>query len=1191
MFRLPIALFCCLISVALLPAQDTRGSISGVVTDDSGAAIADARIVITNVETNVSVEARSEANGIYNALYLLPGKYRLTAEAQGFKKFLRENLELRVQDRLTVNIGMQLGALQETISVTADSPLLEVSTASSGQVVDRKRITELPLADGNPLVLVRLAPGIVVTADFSTASSLSNSGPSNFESSGSPGGNEFTMDGAPNTADRQGNGAARVGLQPPTDAVEEFKVVTASFDAQQGRTAGASVDVAVRSGTNQLHGTLYHFVRNDIFAANTFWLNRQGTDRQARRYNRYGGTVGGPVLLPKIYNGRDKTFFFAAYENIRPITPSLETLTVPTEAFRVGDFSSLANRATPLLVYDPATARRDGARIVRDPIQCNGRINVICPDRISPIARAYLSYMPLPNTNLDSATNNFIGNGPGDNKYYVFITRLDHQFNEKNRMFFRFSRSYRTELDENSAGTNNGVRINGRLGHRGNDGGVVDYVYVPSGNTILNLRASYTRFNQDRFSLSSFDANLASLGFNQQALSLFTANTLPQINITNYSSPVEPTGFLLSTPTWSLQPTVTKLWRGHSMRIGYDFRVYQENRTDQAFQAGSFNFTNDFTRATDQNPSLAVEHLQAQALAAFLLGVPTGGNLPVLASRAATAKYHGIFFQDDWKITPRLTVNLGLRYEIDLGTTERYNRLIRDFDASVTNPAEAAVRANYAASPIPEISPANFRLPGGLLFADNDNRASFRADRNNWQPRFGVAYQLNEKTAIRGGWAIFMVPFLLDGLNQNGFSRNTPLIASPDLGLTFTASLANPFPDGYVAETNRSLTSLLGQNPGLVVPTERRNGLLQRWEVSLQRELGRRWIVEAAYIGNYGYDLLTQREANPILRQFQSTAATRDQTLINLLDAPVNNPFRGVAGFEGTNLYTASVTSRRQLLRPFPQYTGLQTEFYDGSSTYHAGQFRVEKRFSQGYTFLATYAFSKYLERVTQLNPTDPNYENRLAEADSPHRLAVSGIYELPFGRGRRWGSSLRGWKEALIGGFQVQGIWQSQAGTPLTIPNVYYSGDLSRLKPKINSKTIGALGTNNILDNVFGIDIRESGFYFTDDAVRTNGELDYTKQRNDTRINLADNLRTLPSRASNLRNMPIHLLDLSVIKNFSITEQIRLQFRAEAINALNRFHFNGPVLNSRDTNFGRVTNTNTVTLPREYQLGLRLVF
>jgi hypothetical protein len=1172
--------------------QDTRGSISATVVDPSGAAVPSAKVTVLNTGTGVSVDAQSAGGtGNFAALYLIPGRYTVTVEAPGFKKLVREGIELRLSERLVLELRLEVGQTQDLINVTAEAPLLELGTATSGQIIDRRRITELPLAEGNPLTLVQQTPGIAIFGGFTSNSALSSSGPSNFEVNGSPGGNEFTLDGAPNTADRAGNGAARVGLQPPTDAVEEFKVVTASFDAQTGRTAGGVVDVAVRSGTNDLHGTLYHFVRNDILSANTFFNNRQDVPRPVRRYNRFGGTAGGPVWIPKVYNGKNKTFWFTSYEKIRPITPNFETLTLPTEDFRRGDFSSLANRPTPLLIYDPLTARRDGARVVRDPISCGGRINVICPSRISPITAQFLSFLPLPNTNLDQPTNNYFGNAPGDNRYYVFIARGDHQFNDKNRMFVRYSKSYRTEIDENSTGTVNGVRANGRLGNRGNDSIVADYVYVHSASTVLNLRGSLARFIQDRIALADLDFDLRQMGFSPQALALFTANTLPQMNITNYSNLVEPTGFNITTPTWAFQPTLTHFTGAHSLKFGYDYRVYQQNRREQTFRAGQYNFGNNWTRLNDQNPSLPLEQIQGQSLASALLGLPTGGNFPLLADNASTAKYHSFFFQDDWKVTRKLTLNLGLRYEVDLGTTERYNRIIRDFDTSLTSPAEAAARANYALSPIPEIAPANFRLRGGLLFADENNRAAFRADRNNWQPRIGGAYQINNKTVIRAGWAMFMVPFVIDGINQNGFSRNTPLVASDDLGLTFRANLANPFPQGYIAEIDRGPGSLLGQNLGTIVPTNRKNGMVQRWNFSLQRELPGRWLIDMTYTGNSGNDLLTGVNGNPVFREYQSTLGIRDQALINFLDTPVSNPFRGVAEFAGTGLFTNTVINRRQLLRPYPHFGNFTLERYDGTSSFHSGQVRVEKRFSQGYTVLGSYTWSKFLEAVSLLNDTDPVYERRLNENDVPHRFSMSGIYELPFGRGRKFGANWSKGLNLLAGGWQVQGLFQYQGGLPLTLGNVYFQGNLSDLNPRINSGTIGVLGGNNIFDNVFLTDIRTTGFYLTDATMQVNGVLDYTRQRNDTRIQLADNIRTLQSRAANWRQQAIMLLDMSVIKNFNFTERVYLQFRAEAINAPNRVHFFAPVINPRDANFGRVTNTDSPTLPREFQLGLRLVF
>ncbi len=345
---LSVSLFC----LAVL-AQDPRGTISGSVTDPSGAPVANARVSAVNTLTNAVFQGVSSAEGVYTIPYLPQGVYSLSVELAGFKRSVRQGIELRISERVTVDFRLELGAMQETVSVTAEAPLLELGTATSGQIVDRRRIAELPLGEGNPLTLVQLAPGIVVTGGCTSNSALSNSGPSNFEVNGSPGGNEFTLDGSPNTADRQTQGAARVGLQPPTDAVAEFKVVTASFDAQQGRTAGGSVDVSMRSGTNELHGTLYEFVRNDILAANSFFNNRQGIPRQARRYNRFGGTVGGPVWIPRVYRGKDRTFFFTSIERIRTIAPELETLTVPIEDFRRGGLLFPAQPPHPALRLRP----------------------------------------------------------------------------------------------------------------------------------------------------------------------------------------------------------------------------------------------------------------------------------------------------------------------------------------------------------------------------------------------------------------------------------------------------------------------------------------------------------------------------------------------------------------------------------------------------------------------------------------------------------------------------------------------------------------------------------------------------------------------------------------------------------------------------------------------------------------------
>ncbi len=1185
-----------LIFCAESAAQEVRASITGRVTDASGAAIPGAKVILVNTETNIATPSSTGETGLYNVLYLTPGTYRATVEAQGFKRLVREGIEVRVGDRITLDLQLEVGAMQESITVTAEAtPLLELASASTAQLIDRRRISELPLADGNPLALVRLAPGSVVRGGWTSASAMSNSGPSNFTVSGAPGSNEYTLDGSPNTADKS-TGNLRVGLQPPTEAVEEFRVVSASFDAQQGHTAGASVDMAVRSGTNHLRGSLYEFVRNDVLSANSFFLNRSPfaldengkSKRQPRRYNRFGGTVGGPALVPKLYNGKDRTFFFVAYENIRTVTPAYETLTLPSEPFRNGDFSSLVPAGQ--YVYDPATARRVGDRVVRDPIQCGGRLNVICPDRISNIAKTYLSWLPLPN--LPGSDNNYYGNAPGTNNYKVLLARADHTFGVRHKVFFRYAWSDRDEYDENSAGRVNGVRINGRNVVRGNRGGVFDYVLSGSPTTVVNLRAGYQRFRQTRTALSEIDTDVTKLGFPASTLALFGSKQIPQFNIGGFSSPVEPSGYFIHTRIPSHQSVITKIVGAHAMRFGYDVRVYQENRKAGTFRSGSYSFANNFTRINDQNISVPADQNRAQSMASFLLGVPTGGSIPIPADPAATSVYHGLFFQNDWKVHRRLTLNLGLRWEYETPPTERYNRNIRGFDFTTPSPVEAEARANYARSPIPELPVADFRVRGGLLFTSPSNRGFFNGDWNNFQPRLGAAFLLNSRTVLRGGIAIYTVPYAVDGINQYGFSSSTPVTPSPDLGLTFTATVANPFPQGLILPRGSAdgLLTFIGQGVSFV-PVDRKAGQSLRLEFNIQRELPGRYLVTAGYTGTRGYDLTTGYDENQLARRWFSTSPIRNQAVIDFNTAPVTNPFRGITAFSGTGHFSNSTLQRQQLLRPYPQFTGVSGQRFDGSSSYHSGQLRVERRFSKGYTVMGQYTYSKYLEKVSRLNAFDEKYENRLNNGDSPHRVSLSGIWELPFGKGRPWGSSWSGWKEAALGGFQLQVIYLYQSGAPLTLGNIYYNGNLSELKATIKGSTIGALGTTNTLDNVFGIDLTKSGFYFQDDAVKTNGVLDPVKQRNDPRINLSYNVRTLPSRVSNLRNQGISLFDASLLKNFPIGERFKLQFRVEAINAFNRAHFAGPNLDPRSANLGRVTNTDLQTLPAEYQLGLRLMF
>jgi hypothetical protein len=1139
--------------------------------DAAGASVRGASVSATNTATNASVWATSGESGDYTILFLTPGKYVVTVEARGFKKLLRQDIEVRVADKLTLDLTLEVGEVAETVNVTTETPLLEAATASSGQVIDRRRISELPLSDGNPFVLSRLAPGVAYTGDLKFSRPFDNLGTSSVVANGAPGGNEFTLDGSPNTEGRE----PRVSFVPPTDAVQEFKVVTASFDAQQGHTAGANIDVTLRSGANDLHGSLYEFVRNDILSANDFFLNRAGQPRDALRYNRYGGTIGGPIFLPrfgeggeKFLNGRNRYFFFFAYEGLKDAFPEPGQFTVPTLAERSGDFSALLPLG--IQIYDPATATRVGARVERTAFP----ENIIPTNRISTVARAYLQFYPLPNQPGDAqGRNNFISTNPRADTFNAEALRLDFNFNERHTAFFRYTRNNRQESRGNWTGIVNGIRPTGTFLFRNNNGATYDDIYTASPTLVLNIRAGFTGFDSPTVRESEGTFNPAILGFSSRTASLFTGlSYLPRFEINEFSLLGDSLGSGFTDNIYSFQPTVTKLSGSHTLRIGYDFRVYRENASGLGHAAGRYDFRTDFTRGPfDNSPSAAI----GQDLAAFLLGQPTGGLLERNTARSDQTIYHAVFFQDDWKATKKLTLNLGVRYEYEGATTERFNRNVRGFDETTSSPVEAAARAAYAANPVAEIAPQAFRVRGGLLFTDSDNRGFWEPDKNNIEPRLGFAYRLDDETVVRGGWAIYTIPFIIDGVAQYGFSQSATLVPTLDNGLTFRANLFDPFPEGLPAAPGASqgLATFIGRDIEFV-PVKRRNGQSERWQLSMEREIPGQWLFEIAYIGNYGYNLTTDTDAlNALPQKFLSTTPARDQATIDFLTANVPNPFQGLA--PGTILDGATI-QRQQLLRPFPQFGNIRTRRDDGTSIYHAGQLRVEKRFTHGYTLLASYTWSKLLERVSFLNPTDAKYEKRVSANDVPHRIVVSGIWELPFGRKRRWGASWSGFADTLLGGWQLQGIWQAQSGRPFELGNLYFGGDPRTLKTRINGETVDAA-------------FDTSGFYFTDAAVRTNGVVDPAKQRNDPRIRLAFNLRAFPSHLSAMRTQPLNLWDISLIKNFPFSETMRLQLRGEFLNAFNHPQFNNPVLDPTSSTFGRITSQ--ANLPRNIQLGIKLIF
>jgi hypothetical protein len=1161
------------ISIAMAaPAagQEFRGAVTGRVNDKSGGVLPGVTVTATNVATNVSSTTVTTGEGLFTIPYLIPGTYTVAAELTGFKKAVREGLDVRIGDRLVVDLNLEVGQLEETVLVTATSPLLEVGSASAGQVIDEKRISMMPLSDGNPFVLSRLVPGVAFTGDLKFSRPFDNAGTSGINADGASGGNEFTLDGSPNMTSGR-----RVAFVPPAGAVQQFKVGTATFDAGDGHTAGAVVNVTLKSGTNSLKGEGYYYLRRDELSATDFFVNKTGAAKPDLKYNRPGGYLGGPVRS-------NRTFFFTAVEWLYDTFPEPLPQTVPTQAMRNGDLSALLAQGT--IIYDPATATQVGSRVVRQPFPGN----IIPANRINPIAAAALKFFPLPNQAADNqGRNNFFYVNPRDDTFYSTSTRVDHRLTDKQQLFVRYTRNDRRESRNAIYGEVNGIIPNGNFLFRTNDGVTYDHVYTMTSSTLLDVRAGWQRFKEPNVRQHEGIFDPSSLGFSSAVAGLFGgAKYFPHFDFDQFSDLGENLSTVTNHSIYSFQPTFTRIFGSHSLRAGYDWRQYRELGTNPAAQAGEYVFrnANAFTRQQDNSTGTF-----GQDFATFMLGLPTAGTIDINAARLNITPYHGLFVQDDWKVSDRLTINLGLRYEYEGATRDSENRNVRGFDPTAAISIESAVKAAYAASPIPQIAPSAFSVRGGLQFASDANPGFWNADKNNVQPRVGLAYKLNEATVVRAGLGVYTVPFIISGNFQPGFSQTTTIVPSNDLGLTFNATLANPFPSGVTAPAgaSRGADTFLGQDLNNAsgtrfVPLDFKNAQNTRYLISVQRELPNQWLLEGGYTGSRGWNLTTggggqagEFELNAIPTQYLSTSRVHDQATIDFLAALVPNPFRGL--LPGT-AFNAATIARSQLLRPFPQFGNVRTFDDNGTSRYNSAQFKVEKRFTKGYTVLAAYTWSSFREQVFQLNPYDTTYEDRPAASDVPHRVTISGIWELPFGHGRQLASNANRFTDAFIGGWSIQAIGQLQSGQPIDLiaRNVYFNGDPGSLKTDYSGDT------NNPVFDV-------SGFYFHDAAVQTNGVDDPLKQRADMRIRMVNNVRYFPSKTDGLRSPALNLWDISVIKQMRMNDRVRAQFHIELLNAFNRAVYANPNTDPTNADFGKVTSQ--TNLPRDIQLAMKLVF
>ncbi|HEU0142271.1 MAG TPA: TonB-dependent receptor [Bryobacteraceae bacterium] len=1145
---------CSIALLSLLPAQEYRATLTGRVLDSQGAIIPNVRVLATQIATNANFETFSGSDGQYTLPFLPPGSYRILVEALGFKLFVRDGIRASTGERIGLDITLEIGSVNETITVSADRSLLETATASTGQVIRDRQIENMPMNGRTPLVLAQLAFGVVPSSDPKFTRPFDNAGPSTFSMGGAPTrSNELLLDGAPNST-----GNSRVAYNPPVDAVEEVKVETFQADAAYGHTGGGTVNVVMKGGTNTLHGNVYEFNQVSRLAATPFFTNRAGLKKPVTRYNQWGVNVGGPVVIPKLVNGRDKVFFFFAYEGIKDAFPEPLTSTVPTAEQRNGDFSQLLTVGSNYQIYDPLTGVAEGARVRRMPFANN----VIPAHRLSAIAKNYLQFYPMPNQpGRADGQDNFLANTVRRDDFNSELGRLDFNINDRHKLFGNFR--------HNEALLSRGNRFNniatGIPLRRVNWGFMVDDVYTFTPTMMLNTRAAWTRFSEANIP-QGIGFDMTTLGFPSSLAASSTRLVLPRVAFDRYTGLGETSGNDTPFDIFQIFSALTKVVGQHSLKAGVDLRLYRESSINFGNSSGLFTFGPDWTRGPLDNATAAP---LGQDFASFLLGLPTSGGYDVNAARTNQAGYYALFLQNDFRARSNLTLNLGIRYERDLPTTERYHRSVNGFDFVTPNPISESAAAAYRLNPIPELPVEQFRTPGGLLFAGPDRPEIYRTKSHYFSPRFGFAWTpaaLGGKTVIRGGFGVFFFGLGTTGINALGFSQTTPLVATLDGFLSPAATLDNPFPDGIRQPTGSAagLSTFLGQSVRFYNSFPQ-NPYSNRWNISFQRALGNNLVMEAGYVGNHTVHLAVNRQLNFVPREFLSTSGVRDAAVINRMTANVVNPFAGL--IPGTPLDGGTIR-RSQLLGAFPHFiTGdlianrtdgmpangvILDASNDGSSYFHMLQVRLEKRFSGGLQFLANYQYSKLIEKISRLNDSDLSLEKRIAAEDRPQRFVMSASYELPFGKGKPFLASEGPVLGRLAGGWILNAIFITQPGPPLNWGNViYWGGDLS-LNPR-----------------------------------RIEGAFDTTRFNTNSQQQLDWNVRTFPTRFSNLRQDGVKNMDLSIIKNTAITEKISLQYRCEFFNAFNRPAFDPPNLSPTNSNFGRITNQ--PNLPRIVQMALRL--
>jgi len=1163
-----------LLLLALAPAaysQEVRSSITGVVTDPSGAPIVGAKLTATNAATNVAVTTQTNATGSYLTPFLAPGRWELTAEASGFKKYVRRDILLQAQDRARIDIALEVGEVTTSVTVSGAVSQLQTETATRSQVLANEIVANVPTQGRNPFQISWAASGVIKGTAWRYLRSFDIAGTTSISiNGGREGQNEVLLDGISNV-----RAEWTVISIPTTESLQEFKVQTNTYDAQYGRTTGGVISMVTKGGGNDFHGTAFEYFQNDHLNANQSELNQPQTiagvfypdgRKGPNHINQFGVQASGPIVIPKLINTRNRVFWMLSYEGMRQRSADPGVTTFPIMDIRGGDFTNLFNGAgQPVIIYNPFSTNPDGSRT---PLPGNR----IPASQLDPIAVKLLTFYPPPSsTGVGPARAN---NNPYPsiwfNGFDQFVGRLDTVINSKNHVFFRYNENPFWEFRNIVFSLTSPAEPTGNAPLLRNGRNVMfNWTSTISPTMTFDLRAGVNRWEEAGGSTLGQGYDPKQLGFAPSLVAQFPAYQFPNIQIEGYqaigSQAVSPG----TRDTYSVQPNFNKVIGRHFLKFGAEGRRYNKNIAGGGFPSGQYSFRRDWTQANANR----ADAVSGNGLATMLMGIPSGALVQLNISPAYHHFYWAGFFQDDWKVNSKLTVNAGLRWDAESANVERYDRQITGLDFNAASPIANRV--------------TGLNLKGAVLFSglNGQPRELMDTPRNQFQPRFGLAYNLRDKWVLRGGFGMYWAGEDAIG-SSNGFSRQTNAVVSTN-GLTPLEGMttANPFvglPGGrLLTPIGKSLgaASFLGEG----ISAFYRNRALPRsyqWSFDVQRELPGSILFEVGYAGNANRNLPAGVPGCPAAgtcypANYIPANELGRRTPTGAIDTAyytgqVPNPMAGLIPNNGA--LNGATIQRQTLFYTYPQFSGVSIfDIPIGSAQYHGMHVKVTKRFSHGLSFLSSYGILKNLRQIRSLNPQDfaglTNFENTplVRESDQnvdvPQKFVIAGIYELPFGKGRKFGSNVGGIVNQIIGGWQLNFDVTYQSGNVVDYPNALQNAPGSAK-----------------LDNPTNKQWFNTSLWKKPDGTPIALPEPFTQ-------------RNFPFLFSDVRRPGYQNWDMSLSKYFPLHEKLRLQFRFEMVNMLNHPFYQN--LASTDVNnalFGQL-NPVQANLPRFIKLAMHLTW